>query len=54
MSIEIGSEKELVLQQIEIIERLGSMIPRSLKNKPHIVQLRTILKLTEKHLSELY
>ena len=47
------TEKELILQQITIIERLGSIIPRSFKNNHQISQLRIILKLIEKHLLEL-
>ena len=53
MKFELTTEKELILQQITIIERLGSIIPRSFKNSHQISQLRIILKLIEKHLLEL-
>jgi len=53
MSFELTTEKELILQQISIIEQLGSLIPRSFKNNHQISQLRIILKLIEKHLLQL-
>jgi hypothetical protein len=53
MNLDINAERQTVLQEINTIERIGSKIPHFIKNSKELLQIRTILRLIEKHLKEL-